>query len=77
MRYYGKLPIVLLSELATEKSDSSNCRIAAYLLANLDRADQIGIEQLAEYARAFGFGEYTGIELSGESRGCVASPESK
>ena len=48
MRYYGKLPIVLLSELATEKSDSSNCRIAAYLLANLDRADQIGIEQLAQ-----------------------------
>lgn len=42
-----------------------------------DVGRRIGIEQLAEYARAFGFGEYTGIELSGESRGYVASPESK
>ena len=42
-----------------------------------DVGRRIGIEQLAEYARVFGFGEYTGIELSGESRGYVASPESK
>lgn len=42
-----------------------------------DIGRQIGIEQLADYARGFGFGQYTGIELSGESRGYVASPEVK
>lgn len=42
-----------------------------------DVGRQIGIEQLSAYARAFGFGQYTGIELSGESRGYVASPEVK
>ncbi len=42
-----------------------------------DVGRQLGIEQLSAYARAFGFGEYTGIELSGESRGYVASPEAK
>ena len=35
MAYYGKLPIVLLSELASGKEDSYNCRIAAYLLRHL------------------------------------------
>lgn len=42
-----------------------------------DVGRQIGIEQLSSYARAFGFGDYTGIELGGESRGYVASPEAK
>ncbi|MBR5520128.1 MAG: penicillin-binding protein [Clostridia bacterium] len=42
-----------------------------------DVGRQLGIEQLSTYARAFGFGEYTGIELNGESRGYVASPEAK
>ena len=36
MAYYGKLPIVLLSELAAGKEDSNNCRIARYLLERLD-----------------------------------------
>ena len=31
--YYGKLPIVLLSEMAAGREDSYNCRIAAWLLA--------------------------------------------
>ena len=38
-----------------------------------------GIETLASYARQFGLGEYTGIEIGGkngaESKGAVASPE--
>ena len=42
-----------------------------------DVGRQLGIENLSSYARAFGFGEYTGVELSGESRGYVASPEAK
>ncbi|MDD6261977.1 MAG: penicillin-binding transpeptidase domain-containing protein [Clostridiales bacterium] len=37
----------------------------------------LGIEKLSGYASAFGLGEYTGIEIPGESKGYVASPESK
>ncbi|MFH1085094.1 MAG: penicillin-binding protein 2 [Chloroflexota bacterium] len=33
----------------------------------------LGIERLAEYARRFGYGEVTGIELSGEARGLLPS----
>ena len=45
MAYYGKLPIVLLSELASGKEDSYNCRIAAYLLRHL--GESISAEQIA------------------------------
>ncbi|MBR4941731.1 MAG: hypothetical protein IKZ19_07015 [Clostridia bacterium] len=38
---------------------------------------QLGIDALSEYASAFGLGEYTGIEIPGESKGYAASPESK
>lgn len=48
MAYYGKLPIVLLSELAAGKEDSNNCRIARYLLDRLDRLEEISVELLAE-----------------------------
>ena len=33
---YGKLPIVFLSTLASEKKDSTNSQIATYLLNHLD-----------------------------------------
>ncbi len=42
-----------------------------------EAGNQLGIEKLAEYASAFGLGEYTGIEIPGESKGYVASPASK
>lgn len=48
MAYYGKLPIVLLSELAAGKEDSSNCRIARYLVERIDRLEDISVEMLAE-----------------------------
>ena len=32
MTYYGKLPIILLSEIASAKEDTYRCRIASYLL---------------------------------------------
>ncbi len=35
----------------------------------------LGINTIDRYAKLFGLGEYTGIELSGESRGILASPE--
>jgi penicillin-binding protein 2 len=36
-----------------------------------------GIDKLNEYARRFGFGEKTGIELEGESSGTLAGPENR
>ena len=44
---YGKLPVVLLAELAAGRSDSTNCRIASYLLAHVQEAEDLGVEQLA------------------------------
>lgn len=34
----------------------------------------LGAEKLEKYAKKFGLGEYTGIELSGEKRGTVSGP---
>ena len=36
---------------------------------------ELGIERIGEYARRFGFGEPTGIDLTGERSGLVPSPE--
>lgn len=36
---------------------------------------RMGIDTLAEYGKKFGLGEYTGIELTGESKGIFASRE--
>ena len=38
---------------------------------------RVGIDNIAKYARIFGFGEKTGIDLEGESSGLVASKEVK
>ncbi len=38
---------------------------------------RMGIDTLSEYATRFGLGEYTGIELSEEAKGAMASPEYK
>lgn len=40
-------------------------------------AESVGPETLAKFARKFGFGQNTGIELSGESLGLVPDPEWK
>lgn len=37
----------------------------------------LGGEKLESYARQFGFGEYTGLELSGERRGRIAGPTAR
>ena len=42
-----------------------------------DVGRRLGIEKLVEYADKFGFGKTTGIEISGEVKGQVASPENK
>lgn len=38
---------------------------------------ELGIERISEYAGMFGFGKPTGVELQGETRGVVPSPEWK
>lgn len=44
----GKLPIVFLSTLASEKKDSTNSQIATYLLNHLDDIKDIGIQEMAK-----------------------------
>lgn len=43
-----KLPVVLLSTMAAEKSSSTNHQIASYILAHRDEVLSMGIQQLAE-----------------------------
>lgn len=38
---------------------------------------RVGIDNIAKYARIYGFGEKTGIDLEGESKGLVASKQVK
>ena len=45
---YDKLPVVLLSTMAAEKSTSTNHMIAAYILSHRDEVMNMGITQLAE-----------------------------
>ena len=47
MEPYAKLPLVLLSELASGKWDSNNCRIAEWLLNHLEKVETLSIQQLA------------------------------
>ena len=42
-----------------------------------DVSRQLGIERLNQYAKQFGLGQKTGIELSGEKAGNLAGPESR
>ena len=57
----GKLPIVFLSTLASEKKDSTNSQIATYLLNHLDDIKNIGIQEMAK--------EYS-VAMSSISRFC-------
>ena len=45
MSYYGKLPIVLLSEIASAKEDTYRCRIATYLLGR--GREKVTVEEIA------------------------------
>ena len=38
---------------------------------------RLGVEKLMEYGKRIGFGEYTGIEIEGETKGTLASPQYK
>lgn len=45
--FYGKLPIIILSEIASSKSDSMNGHIAAYILSHLKEIKNDTIRELA------------------------------
>ncbi len=45
MDYYGKLPIVLLSEIACTKEDTYRCRIASYLLSRM--GEPLSVDEIA------------------------------
>lgn len=48
MLRYGKLPILLMAELASGEWDSNNAVIASWLLENLQKTEDISVEQLAK-----------------------------
>ena len=50
----------------------NSCNVYFYELGR-----RLGIDRLDEYAKKFGLGEYTGIELTEETAGHMASPEYK
>ena len=45
---YGKLPVVFLSTIASEKNGSTNCVIDTYILEHLDEMKDIGIKEIAK-----------------------------
>lgn len=44
----GRLPIYLLSTIASQKDDSTNCQIASYILENLESVKGMTIVELAQ-----------------------------
>ncbi len=51
------------------KAIVQSCDVYFYTVGNM-----LGIKNIAKYAKLFGFGERTGIELPGESKGLVPTP---
>ena len=45
MAYYGKLPVVLLSEIASSRQDSYRCAIATYLLSRM--GERLSVDEIA------------------------------
>lgn len=45
---YGKLPVVFLSVIASEKSGSINSAIASYILEHIDEVKNAGIKEMAD-----------------------------
>jgi len=45
---YGKLPVVFLSVIASEKNGSTNSVIATYILNHMDEVKGLGIKEIAE-----------------------------
>lgn len=54
------------------RSIRESCDVFYYNLSN-----NLGVDTIAKYARMFGFGEKTGIKISGEARGLIPDSEWK
>ena len=65
---YGKSHGYVNTELALQES----CNYYFYEIGR-----RLGIDKIVKYAEKFGLGEITGIEIGGESKGIVASPENR
>ena len=66
--------------LTVRQSLAQSCDIFFYEAAGgnpYSKFQGLGIQKLAEYARLFGFGERTGLRLTGEERGLVPTEEWK
>ena len=72
--FYGKLPIIILSELASSKSDSINGYIAAYILGHLKEIKNDTIRELAakmnvsassisRFCRDIGLSDYNELKM--------------
>ncbi len=70
---YDKLPVIFLSALASEKGDSINSQIAAYILGHAQQVRGMGIRQLAaechvgigtvsRFCREIGLGSYARLQ---------------
>ena len=76
--YLGHKPACWIWNSRRQVHGNVNAKTALMVSCNYyyyEVASRIGIDKIAEYARKFGLGEKTGIELYGEAAGTVASRE--
>jgi len=76
--YLGHKPACWIWNSRKQVHGNVNAKTALMVSCNYyyyEVASRIGIDNIAEYARKFGLGEKTGIELYGEASGTVASRE--
>ncbi|MCI8547175.1 MurR/RpiR family transcriptional regulator [Pseudoflavonifractor sp. 60] len=71
--FYSKLPIMFLSEMVSSKQDSTNGRIAAYILEHLDEIKNdsirdlaaktyVSISSISRFCRDIGLSDYTELK---------------
>lgn len=76
--YLGHKPACWIWNSRRQVHGNVNAKTALMVSCNYyyyEVASRIGIDKIAEYAKKFGLGEKTGIELYGESSGILASKE--
>lgn len=76
--YLGHKPACWIWNSRRQVHGNVNAKTALMVSCNYyyyEVASRIGIDKIAEYARKFGLGEKTGVELFGEASGTVASRE--
>lgn len=85
---YGKLPIVFLGLLASEKAGTTNSVIANYILDNLDSIKTMGIQELSQncnvsississFCREIGLDNFSELKFMLEESNLHKGPQSK